>query len=453
MAGISLDITERREAERRLELSEESLRLATDAAEVGTWDLDLDTDILTWSDRTKAMFGISPDVPCSMADFYAGLHPEDRDQISAAFASATDPAVRATYDVEYRTIGKEDDVVRRVAAKGKGLFEAGRCRRALDTAIDITARKLSEIRQRFLLELGDDLRNLTEPGAVIKSAIQALGKHLRANRVGYGHVQPDDRTIVLETCYADGVAPLTGMFALSGFGDHNITRQRQGQTVVYDDITSEPLHDLATWAAVETRSFVSVPLLRDGRLRASLFVNYRDAHAWPPEEVSLVEEVAGRTWDALQRAQAESALREANDALERLVEQRTEQLKANEARLRTIFETSYQLQGLLALDGTLLDANATLLAVIDSTLDEVIAKPFWQTPWFTGTPGMPEMVRAAVKAAASGENVREEISVRLPSGTRSYDFSLRPIRDASGAVVAIVPRPSTSRTGAWPRTR
>jgi hypothetical protein len=111
------------------------------------------------------------------------------------------------------------------------------------TAIDITARKLGEIRQQFLLELGDGLRNLT----VSELSIQALGRHLRANRVGYGHVQSDDETIILETCYADGVAPLTGAFALSGFGAHNIARQRQGQTVVYNDIAFEPLNDLETW--------------------------------------------------------------------------------------------------------------------------------------------------------------------------------------------------------------
>ena len=79
LAGISLDTTQRRNAELRLALSEESLRLATNAAEIGTWDLDLTNDILTWPARTKAMFGISPDVPCSMADFYAGLHPDDRE--------------------------------------------------------------------------------------------------------------------------------------------------------------------------------------------------------------------------------------------------------------------------------------------------------------------------------------------------------------------------------------
>ncbi len=68
------------------------------------------------------------------------------------------------------------------------------------------------------------------------------------------------------------------------------------------------------------------------------------------------------TWDNVERAQAESALREAEARsraeLERLVDERTTALRANEARLRTIFETSYQLMGLLALDGTLLDAQS-----------------------------------------------------------------------------------------------
>ena len=56
----------------------------------------------------------------SMADFYAGLHPQDKEAVAAAFAAALDPAQRALYDVEYRTIGKEDGIIRWVAAKGRG---------------------------------------------------------------------------------------------------------------------------------------------------------------------------------------------------------------------------------------------------------------------------------------------------------------------------------------------
>ena len=53
---------------------------------------------------------------------------------------------------------------------------------------------------------------------------------------------------------------------------------------------------------------------------------------------------------------------------------------------------------------------------------------------------MPEAVRSAITAVASGETVRQEISVNLPvGGWRSFDFTMRPIRDNKGMVIAIVP--------------
>ena len=151
------DVSDRVRAEERLLLSTESLRLATEAAEVGIWDLDLGTNTLNWSARTKAMFGISPNVAVSMDDFYAGLHPDDVAATGASFAAALDPATRSVYDVEYRAIGAEDGVVRWIAARGRGIFDAqGVCRRAVGTTVDITERKraaavLSESEARFQL--------------------------------------------------------------------------------------------------------------------------------------------------------------------------------------------------------------------------------------------------------------------------------------------------------------
>jgi PAS domain S-box-containing protein len=111
-----------------------------------------------------------------------------------------------------------------------------------------------------------------------------------------------------------------------------------------------------------------------------------------------------------------------------------------QSRLRAIFETTYLFQGLLSPTGQLLDANKTALSAIDKELNQILGMAFWETPWFSATPGMPETVRAAVMAAASGSIVRQEIHVNLPTGGwRWFDFSLRPVRDASGLVVAIVP--------------
>lgn len=175
MSGVfceGFDVTDRVEAAAELLSTEEQLRLATDAADIGWWDVAEGHGQLFWPPRVKAMFGISPDAPVSMADFYAGLHPEDRDAVAATYAGAADPARRALYDVEYRTIGKEDGVLRWVAAKGRGVFdENGQCVRVIGTAIDITERKRAqeerlarqiedaELREQFIAVLGHDLRN------------------------------------------------------------------------------------------------------------------------------------------------------------------------------------------------------------------------------------------------------------------------------------------------------
>lgn len=136
---------ERVGAEARLRESEERLRLVVENAEIGFWDVDVVNDRLIWPAQTKAMFGISADVPVTMEDFYAGLHPADLEATTAAYLAAADPVQRALYDVDYRTIGKEDGVLRWVAAKGRGVFDAsGRCLRVAGTALDITARKQAE---------------------------------------------------------------------------------------------------------------------------------------------------------------------------------------------------------------------------------------------------------------------------------------------------------------------
>ncbi len=136
---------ERVGAEARLRESEERLRLAVDNADVGFWDVDLIQDALIWPPCTKAMFGISPDVPVTMQDFYDGLHPDDYEKTKAAYAAAADPEQRALYDVQYRTVGREDGILRWIEAKGRGVFDAdGRCLRVAGTAVEITARKEAE---------------------------------------------------------------------------------------------------------------------------------------------------------------------------------------------------------------------------------------------------------------------------------------------------------------------
>ena len=177
------------------------------------------------------------------------------------------------------------------------------------------------MRQAFLLELHGPPPPAHLPDEILASAVQALGKHLDADRVGYGQIEPDHEIVVLETCYANGVKALGGDIPAEHSAPTTSTLQRWDLTVAVDDVALPiPATIRRPGTAIETRAFVSVPLVRGGRLRATLFVNRRDPHAWSADEVGLIEDVAGRIWDALERARAEEALRRLNATLERQVE-------------------------------------------------------------------------------------------------------------------------------------
>ena len=225
-----------RDTTAQLRESEERLRLAVENAEVGFWDVDVVNDRLIWPGRTKAMFGISPEVPVTMADFYNGLHPDDREATSAAYAAAADPSLRALYDVEYRTIGKKDGVERWVAAKGRGSFDAtGRCLRVAGTALDITARKAAEVRRVALIDLAEALTDLEEPADIAYAAARVLGGTLKVTRAGYAAIDHDAETLHVERDWtAPGVATLAGVLPLRRYGSFVDDLKRGEITVVVD---------------------------------------------------------------------------------------------------------------------------------------------------------------------------------------------------------------------------
>ena len=147
----------------------------------------------------------------------------------------------------------------------------------------------------------------------------------------------------------------------------------------------------------------------------------------------------GVAHDITAAKQAEHDLRRLNEILEMRITERTAQLESNEAQMRAIFETSHQYQALLDQHGDVLYANKTALAGIRTEASAVIGKPFWDTPWFSGTEGMGHAVRDAFVAVMRGEEVQTEMLLRLPIGDRYFDFAMRPLRDQHGAIIGAVP--------------
>lgn len=122
--------------------------------------------------------------------------------------------------------------------------------------------------------------------------------------------------------------------------------------------------------------------------------------------------------------------------------------RATDERLRAMFANCLEFIGLLSPTGILLDANPASLAFIGAKRDEVIGRPFWETPWWTAA-GDAERLREAVGLAAAGEPVRYEVALTDPDGERAaFDFSLVPVRSAAGEVTTVVAE-GREITGLW----
>jgi PAS domain S-box-containing protein len=110
------------------------------------------------------------------------------------------------------------------------------------------------------------------------------------------------------------------------------------------------------------------------------------------------------------------------------------------ARLDAIYNTSLEYIGLLSMDGKVLDCNQASLEFANNSREELLGKNYWDCPWWTHTPGAPEVLRRAIANAARGERVRCEMQLFRPTGdSMTFDFSLTPIRDSSGEVAFLVP--------------
>ncbi len=166
------DITKRKEAEEerrrveaRLRESEADLQLAQDAANLGRWSWDLQTQKLVWSDRSKAIFGLPLDATVSYAVFLNALHPEDRERVDAAVSEAMRKG--RDYDVEMRSVWP-DGSLHWIASKGRVYFEDGQPSRMVGVAFDITARKQAEEQMSYAF------REIDHRSKNLLSVVQAI---------------------------------------------------------------------------------------------------------------------------------------------------------------------------------------------------------------------------------------------------------------------------------------
>ena len=141
--SIGNDITDRKRAEKILQQQRAQLDEAQRIAHIGSWERDINTNAVTWSDELLRILGFDPrETKPTFAMLMNIIHPDDRD----AFIKAGRAAVfeKKPYSVEYRIV-RQDGSTRFILARGEAVYDgAGKPLLFRGTAQDITERKHSE---------------------------------------------------------------------------------------------------------------------------------------------------------------------------------------------------------------------------------------------------------------------------------------------------------------------
>ncbi|MBZ0287378.1 MAG: PAS domain-containing protein [Anaerolineae bacterium] len=204
LVGITQDITQQKTAQAALTESEAQLRLATDAAQIGIWDWDVQTNAVKWSDRTYQIFGLPPEAPIETSmNFRARVHPDDQHIIATTLADAD--ADGQTEIGDFRIV-RDDGSIRWVYERGKVYYDAaGAPVRVIGTIQDITERKQAEQAQR---EQGEILQTIFDHIPLMVAVFDAERHFKLVNRaweyiLGWSLAEVQADTDVLISLYGD----------------------------------------------------------------------------------------------------------------------------------------------------------------------------------------------------------------------------------------------------------
>ncbi|MBF0430444.1 MAG: PAS domain S-box protein [Fibrobacteria bacterium] len=138
--SIFEDITERKKASELLEKERLYLSEAQEIGSIGTWDLDIKSNILIWTPENYKIFGVEPGTPLNYESFLACLHPDDIDHVDEKWKAAV---AGEPYDVEHRIIAQGK--VKWVRERARLSFDDnGEVTGAIGVTQDITERKKTE---------------------------------------------------------------------------------------------------------------------------------------------------------------------------------------------------------------------------------------------------------------------------------------------------------------------
>ncbi len=329
-----LDITERKRYEDVIKDTAVNLARAERLASLGHWDWDLTTNQVKWSDGHFRIFGYNVAHGTETYEmFRARVHPEDIEGIEKALREGTEKDTG--YNWNYRLM-MPDDSIRYIHAEADRPLKdlSGKTVRWFGTVQDITEQKLSEEALResekrfeFLSETSTLLLSSKDPEAIVQTIAEKVMRRLNCD-VFFNYVFDETRDnlhlnaysgISAETAkeieWLDKGSAICGCVAL------------EGCRIVSEDVQHNGDKRADLVRSMEVQAYACQPLHTGEKTIGTLSFGTRSKKSFAEDELALMSTVANQVSVAIERKQAELALKKASDALEGKVKERTAELE------------------------------------------------------------------------------------------------------------------------------
>ena len=293
----------------------------------------------------------------------------------------------------------------------------GRIVGASKIARDISKRRRLEVRDRFLLNLDDAVRPLTDAETITYTAAKALGDQLSVNRCAYATVEDDEDTFVLTGNYTNGVHSIVGRYTFTQFGEECLRLMRAGAPYVVEDSHTDPrisTRERLPYVTTAIRGVVCVPILKEGRFVAAMAAHTADPRRWEVDEVELVQRVASRCWESIERARV------------------TRELSQSEHQFRALANSIAHLAWMARPDGWIYWFNDQWYAYTGTTPKDMEG---WRWERVHDPALLPEVKRRWQQAIDGGTPFEMVFPLRAADGSyRRFLTRVNPVRDSRGNV-------------------